>query len=44
MAAVRDALKEYRTAIKDLIVNVRSSATKTEAANAPVSTSGEVSQ
>lgn len=28
--AVRDSLKEYRTAIKDLIVNVRSSAEKTE--------------
>jgi hypothetical protein len=43
--AVRDALKDYRTAIKDLIVNVKSSANKVEpTAAAPATTSGEVSQ
>jgi hypothetical protein len=42
--AVRNTLKEYRTAIKNLIVNVKASAQKAEEVKAPNTTSGEVSQ
>ena len=42
--AVRNALKEYRTSIKNLIVNVKASAEKAEAVATPTTTSGEVSQ
>lgn len=42
--AVRNALQEYRTSIKNLIVNVKASAEKAEAVATPSTTSGEVSQ
>ena len=42
--AVRTALQEYRTAIKNLIVNVKASADKAESTTTAPSTSGEVSQ
>lgn len=42
--AVRDALKDYRTVIKDLIVNVKASAASTTSADAASTTNGEVDQ